>query len=264
MTSIGFIGGGKMAEAIIKGLISSKSFALPGMRVSEPDPGRKKYLEEQYLISVTDNNREVITLSDIVVLAVKPQVLTKVLPEITPRAGQLLISIAAGITLSYMEKRLPNASIVRAMPNNPALVGAGMTALAVGGKVGKEQLEKARRIFGSVGQVVEVEEKVMDAVTGLSGSGPAYVYLMIEALAEAGKKLGIEQQSAEKLAVETVLGAARTMKETGKSAQELREMVASPGGTTMEGLKVLEKKKFVEAVVEAVKAAAEKSKKLSQ
>ncbi len=264
MTSIGFIGGGKMAEAIIKGLISSKSFALPEICVSEPDPERKKYLEEQYRISVTDNNREVIALSDIIILAVKPQVLTKVLPEITPRAGQLLISIAAGITLSYMEKRLPNASIVRAMPNNPALVGAGITALAVGGKVKKEQLEEARKIFAAIGQVVEVEEKFMDAVTGLSGSGPAYVYLMIEALTEAGKKLGIDQKSAEKLAVETVLGAAKTTKETGKPASELREMVTSPGGTTIEGLKVLEKRKFAETVVEAVKAAAEKSKKLSQ
>lgn len=264
MTSIGFIGGGKMAEAIIRGLISSKAFSPSEIRVSEPDPERIKRLKERYSISVADNNRDVIPLSDIIILAVKPQVLTGVLPEITPMAGQLLISIAAGITLAYMEKRLPGTPIIRTMPNNPALVGAGMTAMAVGTKVKKEQLEEARKIFASIGEVVEVEEKFMDAVTGLSGSGPAYVYLMIEALTEAGKELGLEQDKARRLAVETVYGAAKTIKDTGKPAEELREMVTSPGGTTIEGLKVLEKKKFVEAVVAAVKAAAQKSKKLSQ
>ena len=264
MTRIGFIGGGKMAEALVKGLLSSKLVKHSDVHVFDADPGRRKYLGEAYSVSIENGNQEAANASEVVVLAVKPQVLPEGVQGIKIGGSKLLISIAAGITIEFLEKAFPGVPLVRAMPNNPALVGAGITAIASGKLATRDSLLVTKEIFAAIGEVVMVEEKDMDAVTGLSGSGPAYVYLMIEALAEAGKKLGIDRESAERLAVETVLGAARTMKETGKSAKELREMVTSPGGTTIEGLKVLEKRKFAEAVVEAVKAAAEKSKKLSQ
>ena len=265
-----------MAEAIIKGILESKiSFApeirISGIPVSDIDEKRLKglkqnilVLDKKHLVNTYTDNKQVAKLSEIVLLAVKPQNMGKVVDEIEIDEGKLVISIAAGITINFLEKAFPNIAIIRAMPNNPASIGAGITAIAKGKKVKQEQFKQAWKIFGSVGEVVEVEEDLMDAVTGLSGSGPAFVYSVIEALAKAGKKLGIEQKTAQKLAVETVLGAARTMKETGKSPKELREMVASPGGTTIEGLKVLEKKKFAEALVEAVIAAAKKSEELSR
>lgn len=259
MTRIGFIGGGKMAEALISRLGASH-------KIIASDVSRKRlsYLKKKYRIKTTTDNLDVFSSAEVVILAVKPQIVPEVIDELRVPKEKLLISIAAGITLGSLEKKFPGVPIVRVMPNNPALVGAGITALALGKSARKEHGEQANKIFRSVGEVVMVEEKNMDAVTGLSGSGPAYVYSMIEALASAGEKLGIARKEAEKLAVQTVLGAAKTMKETGKSAKELREMVTSPGGTTIEGLKVLEKRKFSEALVEAVKAAAEKSKKLSK
>ena len=278
MTQIGFIGGGKMAEALLKGILSERISTESQLRisdifVSEISKDRLQYLKENKNIAVLDNekilhlysdNQQVAKLSEVVILAVKPQDIDKVVEEIEIDKGKLVISIAAGITLGYLQESLPNAAVIRSMPNNPALVSAGITAFAPGKNVSQEQLNLAKRLFETVGEVIEVKEELMDAVTGLSGSGPAYVYLMIEALAEAGEKLGLGKQEAEKLAVETVLGAAKTAKETGKPAKELREMVASPGGTTREGLKVLEERKFSEALIEAVKAAAAKSKKLSQ
>jgi pyrroline-5-carboxylate reductase len=264
VTSIGFIGGGKMAEALIRGILSSKVVSASEIHVSEIDPERRKFIENTYLVSVHDDNQQAAAQSEVVILAVKPQVLPEVVRGLKATQPKLLVSIAAGITLGFLEKNFPEVPVIRAMPNNPALVGAGITAIASGKLVTRDSLLVIQRIFEAVGEVVMLEEKDMDAVTGLSGSGPAYVYLMIEALTEAGAKLGLEAKAAEKLAVETVLGAAQTMKQTGKPAKELREMVTSPGGTTMEALKVLDKKKFREALVEAVKAAAEKSKKLSR
>ena len=266
MTRIGFIGGGKMAEALIKGLLSS--FKPEEISVYDIDKERIRYIDANYHVVTyatvpgCNDNQGIVDFSDIVVLAIKPQLVPGIIKELRVPANKLLISIAAGITLGSLEKAFPGVPIVRVMPNNPALVGAGIAAIALGKSAKKEHGELANKIFKSVGEVIMVEEKNMDAVTGLSGSGPAYVYLMIEALASAGEELGIAKKEAEKLAVQTVLGAAKTMQETGKSAKELREMVTSPGGTTVEGLKVLEKRKFSEAIVSAVKAAAEKSKKL--
>lgn len=263
MVSIGFIGGGRMAEALINGLISSGALKPEQVLFSDIDPERSGHISKKYGAKAA-SAAEIVRGSEAVVLAVKPQVVPDVIKGLSFSKEKLLISIAAGITIGFLEKAFPGVAVIRSMPNNPALVGAGITALARGEHVSDEQLALASRIFGSVGEVVMVKEKDMDAVTGLSGSGPAYVYLMIEALAEAGKKLGLDPATAEKLALETVSGAARTMKETKKSAKELREMVTSPGGTTLEGLKVLEKMRFAEALVEAVAAAAKKSKKLSQ
>ncbi len=253
-----------MAEAIIKGLLSSKIVAGSDIHVSDVDEKRLGLLKSTLSVSVYSDNNRVAKSSEIIILSVKPQNMAKVVKEIEVDEGKLVISIAAGITLEFLEKAFPGKAVVRAMPNNPALVGAGITALAKGKDVSAGQFEQAKKIFKSVGEVVEIEEKLMDAVTGLSGSGPAYVYLMIESLTEAGVSLGLDEKAAQELAVQTVLGAAKTMAETNKSAQELKEMVTSPGGTTIEGLKVLEKFKFKQAIIEAVKAAAKKSKKLSQ
>jgi pyrroline-5-carboxylate reductase len=277
VTEIGFIGGGKMAEALLKG-IHGKGFAFgPELRVSkifvsEINKARLQYLKKDPNIAILDkkellqfyDNKQVAKLSEVVILAVKPQDIPKVVEEIEIDKGKLVISIAAGISLNYLQRSLPGAAVIRAMPNNPALVSAGITSLAQGNNVTQKQLDLAKRLFESVGEVIVVEEKLMDAVTGLSGSGPAYVYLMIEALTKAGEELQLSEKQAKTLAIETVLGAAKTAKETGKPAKELREMVTSPGGTTMEGLKVLNERKFSEALIEAVKAAAAKSKKLSQ
>ncbi|MBN2058725.1 MAG: pyrroline-5-carboxylate reductase [Candidatus Saganbacteria bacterium] len=265
MTNIGFIGGGKMAEAIIKGLLDSGCVAAADVHVAEIRRERRQQLAAACRVGVYADNSEVAGLHpDVLVLAVKPQDLANAVNGLVVHGRSLVISIAAGLTLATLEKAFPQNAVIRAMPNNPALVKAGVTALAPGRKVKPDQLELAKKIFGSVGGVVTVDEKLMDAVTGLSGSGPAYVYLMIEGLTRAGVKLGLENKTAEHLAVETVFGAAKTLKESGRGARELREMVTSPGGTTIEGLKVLEKKGFIPALLDAVKAAAEKSKKLSQ
>ncbi|MFH1683556.1 MAG: pyrroline-5-carboxylate reductase [Candidatus Margulisiibacteriota bacterium] len=262
MTRIGLIGGGKMAEALI-----SRLGAPHKIIASDISRQRLNYLRKKYKIKITTDNLDVFSSAEVVILAVKPQNMAGVLmglrnAERVTSKRKIIISIAAGVPINYLQKNLPGCQIIRTMPNNPSLVGAGMTAIAKGKSVTRYALRVTKRIFETVGEVIEVPERLMDAVTGLSGSGPAYVYLMIEALASAGEKLGIAKKEAEKLAVQTVLGAAKTMRETGKTAKELIAMVTSPGGTTIEGLKVLEKRKFSEAIVSAVKAAAEKSKKL--
>jgi len=264
VTSIGFIGGGRMAEAIIQGLLSSNLVSGSEIFVYDIKANLREYLSKKYFISVEAENQKVASLSEVLILAVKPQNVSEAIKGLEIPKEKLLISIAAGIRLGYLEKAFPSVPIVRVMPNNPALVGAGITAMTLGKSAKEPHRHLAEKIFKSVGEVIMIEEKNMDAVTGLSGSGPAFVYLAIEAMTDAGKKLGLDQKAAQKLALETVLGAARTMKETGKSAKELREMVTSPGGTTIEGLKVLEKRKFAAALREAVIAAARKSKTLSR
>jgi pyrroline-5-carboxylate reductase len=249
-----------MAEALIARSKSPRSIIA-----SDISSKRLAYLRKKYKIRKAKNNLEVFKAAQIIILAVKPQNMAEVLRG-TRGAGRgtLVISIAAGIPLSYLQEKLPGIPVIRAMPNNPALVGMGMTALARGKKVSRAQYKKAAAIFKAVGEVVEVKERLMDAVTGLSGSGPAYVYQTIEALAYGGVAAGLPKRTAAELALITVLGAAYTVLNTGKSPAELREMVASPGGTTIEGLKVLKKKGFSKALIEAVKAAAKKSKALSK
>ncbi|MBI5078815.1 hypothetical protein HZB08_02210 [Candidatus Saganbacteria bacterium] len=175
-----------------------------------------------------------------------------------------MVWFAAGISLKCLQKKLPGFAVVRAMPNNPCLVGAGITALVKGRGVSRAQYQKAEAIFKTVGEVVAVPEKWMDAVTGLSGSGPAFVYAVIEALTKGGIASGLPEKVAAKLALLTVFGAAETVRKTGRSPRELREMVVSPGGTTIEGLLVMDKFKVAEALARAVAAAAEKSKILSR
>lgn len=264
MTRIGFIGGGRMAEALI-----SRIKSLRYISVSDINKKRLKYLKRKYKVKAAKDNLSAFRFGEIVILAVKPQNMAEVLEELRAqnterRTQKLVVSIAAGIPLSYLQKKLPGIPIVRAMPNNPCLVGMGITGLAKGKAASRDLYKKAVEIFKSVGDVVEVPEKWMDAVTGLSGSGPAFVYQCIEALASGGAAAGLPKKVAAGLALQTVMGAAATVIETGKSPGELTEMVASPGGTTVEGLKVLKKYRFSQALVKAVAAAAKKSKVLSK
>jgi len=265
MKKIAFIGAGKMAEALIA--------HLPGVKniiVSDINKSRLKYLKQKYHVRTIEDNFEAFFAADIIILAVKPQNMAEVITELKAESFKfhgsykLLISIAAGISLDYLEKHLAGLAIVRAMPNNPCLVGMGITALSKGKKVAKKQFEEAENIFKAVGETVIVPEKWMHAVTGLSGSGPAYVYAAIEALTLGGVAEGLPRPVGLKLAVQTVLGSAAAIIKTGKSPQELTAMVASPGGTTIEGLKILKKHKHGKALASAVRAAAQKSRQLSK
>ncbi len=263
MTKIAFIGAGKMAEALIAKLAKSNQ-----IMAADIDVKRLNYLKKKYKINITKENTEAFSFGQVVVLAVKPQNMSDVLCELesqlTAYSSQLVISIAAGVTLNFLQQRLPGTAIIRTMPNNPCLIGQGITAIAKGKKATAKNVKQAIAIFESVGQVFEVPEKLMDAVTGLSGSGPAFVYQTIEALTLGGVDAGLPKQLAEKFALQTVIGAALTVKNTGKSPTELTVMVASPGGTTIEGLKMLEKYELPKALKEAVTAAARKSAYLSK
>lgn len=260
---IAFIGGGKMAEAMIARLKSYKII------VSDVDPKRLAALDFKFKLKTTFNNQEAFDYGEVVVLAVKPQQVGAVLAEVGSsesgvRSRKLVISIAAGIPLRYIEKKLPGAAVVRAMPNNPALVGKGITAIAKGKKVGSRELRVGRVILEAIGEVVEVPERYMDAVTGLSGSGPAFVYEAIEGLIDGGVACGLPPKLAEKLALRTIVGAVETVEQTAKPPQVLKAMVTSPGGTTIEGLKVLEKFELKRAKREAVIAATKKAKELAR
>ena len=231
---IAFIGAGRMAEALISRL--PKNFQVIAADV---DQKRLSTLVRKYGLRAVAGNQAAFSAGDVVILAVKPQQMAAVAAELKTadfrRRPKIIVSIAAGVPLRWLGKQLPGQLIVRAMPNNPCLVGAGITALAKGKRVAPGQLNVVNKIFKAVGEVVELPEKMLDAVTGLSGSGPAYVYWMIEGLVAGGVAAGLPQQLAKKLAVETVIGAAVTAKQTAHSLTDLRMMVASPGGTTVEG-----------------------------
>jgi len=250
---IAFVGAGRMAEALIKGLNSS------GICASDVSSRRLKLLKSRYRIKTFKNNIDCIKRADVIVLAVKPKTMGSVLREIGPsvRPGHLVISIAAGVPTYSIRKYIRKAGIVRSMPNNPALVGAGVTAISSKNRI-------AEAIFSSVGEVVVIPEKLMDAVTALSGSGPAFIYLAAQALEEGGRAAGLSRKAARKLAIETVFGAGKTMKLSGKDPAELADMVASPGGTTRAGMKVLSRLGFKKAVKSAIMAAAGRSKELGR
>ncbi len=266
MWKLGFIGGGRMAEAIIKGLLASGKISAEEMAVSTPSFSRREYLEHTYGVRAFFDNPNLVRESAVVVLAVKPQVAPQVLEEIREAMQEkvpLLISIVAGLSLARLEKHLGVSRLVRVMPNTPALVLSGVSALCGGQGAGEEDLALAEKIFSALGEVLQVPENLFDAVTGLSGSGPAYVFAFIEALVDGGVKEGLPREVAEKLAVGTVLGAARLMKETGDNPYVLKAMVTSPGGTTMAGLKALADRAFHGAVMEAVSAATRRARELS-
>ena len=265
-SKITFIGGGQMAEAMIGGLLGGQVCSAETIWATDPVAERRDRLKGRFGVQVGSANLEAVTWAEVVVLAVKPQILPAILKELGPiLAHSLVISIVAGVTIQTIAEQMGGgARVVRAMPNTPALVREGMTALATGDGVSDKDVHLARTIFETVGLVVEVEERLMDAVTGLSGSGPAYVFQAIEALADGGVMMGLPRQTAELLAAQTVLGAARLVLESGVHPAQLKDRVASPGGTTIAGLHQLEQGGFRAALMAAVEAATTRSKELGR
>lgn len=265
-SKVSFIGAGKMAEALISGLCRQKALPPSCIYISDRQKGRMELLSEKYGVKSVQNNCSAIAGASIIVLAVKPQDMNLLLEEISPFVTrfQLVISIAAGITLDTLQKKLKKISLIRAMPNNPALAGAGITALSQGIFAKKGQLEFADAIFRTVGETIFVPEKYMDAVTALSGSGPAFTYLFLEGLIEGAKKAGLPALTAKRLALKTIEGSAQAAAKADKSFKDLVAMVASKGGTTEAGIKVLKKGKFKEMVQKTVLAAAKRSKELNK
>jgi pyrroline-5-carboxylate reductase len=264
---IAFLGGGNMAEALIKGLIAAGTATPDQILVTDISSDRLEYLNKTYGVMPQKSNPDAARGADVVVLSVKPQVIERVLADIAPAVDEskLVISIAAGINIDKIEKALPGKSrVIRVMPNTPALVLAGAAALAGGRNATSGDLALARGIFNAVGRAVIVEEKLMDAVTGLSGSGPAYVFMIIDALSDAGVKAGLPRQLALELAAQTVYGSAKMVLETKEHPGKLRDMVTSPGGTTIEGLHALEKGKLRAVLMNAVEAATARSKELGK
>ena len=265
---IGFIGGGAMARALAGGLLAA---GVPAERLSaaDPDPGQRQGFARDVGVTPGSDNAAVVAGSDVVVLAVKPAVVGAVLNELSGDAQlerPLWISIAAGVTLSTLSERLPaGARIVRAMPNTPALVGAGATAFSANAAASADDRGIASALFESVGSVWQAPaESMLDAVTGLSGSGPAYVFLLLEALGDAGVRVGLPREAAHQLACQTVYGATRLAMETGRHPATLKDQVTSPGGTTIAGLEQLEAGGVRAAIYKAVAAATARSRELSR
>lgn len=268
MKKLGFIGAGNMAGALIKGLIAAKLYRAQDILVSDTVPAQLTTIKRTYKVTGTKDNREVVRESQTIVLAVKPQILNQVLAEIQPEVtkDKLFISIAAGVPLQRLEQGLGGkARVVRVMPNTPALLGKGI-AVVVRGKNAQPKDEKLTvTMFRGVGEALAVkDEALMDPVTGLSGSGPAYVYLFAEALIAGGIQAGLEPKVAAQLTYQTIEGAVAMLKETGKTPKELRDMVTSPGGTTLAGLSRLVEGRFTETVIAGVGAATHRSKELGQ
>ncbi|MBW4634365.1 MAG: pyrroline-5-carboxylate reductase [Iphinoe sp. HA4291-MV1] len=270
----GLIGGGVMGETLLSRLIARKIYQPSDVLVSEPQISRQGFLEDQYGVKVTADNRLVFTpTTEVVFLAVKPQVFSALAQEFADviatdskplDSKPLVISILAGVTLNQLEAAFPHLPVIRAMPNTPATVGAGMTAICPGAYTKANHHETAKRLFSAVGEVVEVSENLMDAVTGLSGSGPAYVALLVEALADGGVAAGLPRAIANQLALQTVLGTAKLLHETKIHPAELKDRVTSPGGTTIAGVAQLERAGFRSALIEAVKAATIRSQELGK
>jgi pyrroline-5-carboxylate reductase len=265
--TIGFLGAGKMATALAKGFIRAKLVTPRQLIASDPLSAATAAFAKEVGSKTTASNAEVAQFADVLILAVKPDQVPGVLADIREHFTEkhLLISIAAGIPISKMEGGLgANARVIRVMPNTPALVGASASAYALGKSARPEDGALAQKLFSSIGVAFQLREYLLDAVTGLSGSGPAYVYLFIEGLSDGGVAAGLPRDIATKLAAQTVLGGAKMVLDTGLHPGALKDMVTSPGGTTIEGLHELEKGNFRATAISAVRAATEKSRKLGQ
>lgn len=263
--SLAVIGGGKMGAALIQGILRAGLAAPKRVWVAEPVSALRAALAKETGVNVTADNAAAVKKARVILLAVKPGVVPAALAQIKPvfTDDHLLLSIAAGVTLAKLEAGLPaGARVIRAMPNTPALVGAGAAGFAPGAAATADDAALAQRILGSVGSALEVPEKLLDAVTGLSGSGPAYIYMVIEALSDGGVAMGLPRDVATRLAAQTVLGAAKMVLETGLHPGVLKDQVTSPGGTTIEGLHALEAGRLRATLMQAVKAATEKSRLL--
>jgi pyrroline-5-carboxylate reductase len=261
---IAFIGGGTMGEAMVKCLLTKKVAAPRNMVVSDISPVRRELLSREYGVSTLADNRKAVANADLIILAVKPQNLPQVMEEInTPSPEQLVLSIVAGATLSNLCQGLSHSSVIRAMPNMPAQIGEGMTIWTATAETEQKQRELARTVLGALGKEIYVtDEKYLGMATALSGSGPAYVFLFIEALVDAGVHIGLPRDMAQELVIQTVFGSTRTVEKTGKHPADLRNMVTSPGGTTTEALLQLERGRFRSFILEAVAAAYKKAERL--
>ncbi len=265
--TLGLVGGGQMGEALVRGIIESGLLGADKIMVVEPYEERREYLQSTYSIKVTDNSAELAKNCSIITLAVKPQIMDMVLDQYRDALGRghLVISIAAGVTIGQLEKGLgAERRIIRVMPNTPCLVLAGASALSGNSSTDAGDIEASLQIFSAVGTCVEVPESMLDAVTGLSGSGPGYVFTFLEAMIDGGVLAGIPRPIAEQLAVQTLYGSAKLARATGEPAAVLKGRVTSPGGTTITGLQVMEEAGLRGTIMTAVEAAAERSRDLGQ
>ena len=265
--AVGFLGAGNMGEAIIKGLLRTGLVPASSLAATDVRADRLRQLGEQYGIRAVTSNRDLVAQSDVIILAVKPQIMGAVLKEIAGAVdrGRLLISVAAGVPVAALREGLGKpARLIRVMPNTPALVLEGVTAIARADGLEAGDLELAQELFGAVGRAVVLDEDALDAVTGLSGSGPAYVAIVIESLADGGVKMGLDRPTAMILAAQTVLGSARLILETGMHPGQLKDMVSSPGGTTIAGIAALEEGGVRRTFISAVERATQRSRELGK
>ena len=265
--TVGFLGAGKMATALARGFLRAGLVGSDKLGASDPSPAARQTFQQETGVAVGTDSLAVVSASNLVILAVKPSQVLSLLHGVRERVTDrhLVISIVAGMPLAKLEGALPlGTRVIRVMPNTPVLVGAGATAFAVGGTATREDSEMTRQLFGSVGLAFEVAEPLLDAVTGVSGSGPAYACLIIEALSDGAVAAGLPRDMATQLAAQTLLGTARLVLETGQHPGSLKDMVTSPGGTTIEALHELEKAGVRGAFMSAVRAAAAKARQLGQ
>ena len=258
---IGFIGGGAMAESLIRGIMNAKLVMPSQIRVNDISKERLDYLSSSFAIVTSPDMREIAQEADILFLTVKPQVISSVLDIIAPLVDKttIIVSVAAGVKIETLQSKLKEVPIIRVMPNTPVAVGEGMSAMALGEFTTTVTSEPIAAVFASVGRVVTVNEDAMDAVTGLSGSGPAYAFVLIDALSDAGVRVGLSRQTSIMLAAQTLLGAAKMVLETNEHPAVLRDKVTSPGGTTIAGVHVLEQQGVRAALIDAVIAATNRS-----
>ena len=262
---ISFVGGGKMGEAIVSGILEAGVAAGRDVRIAEPVEARRDYLSKKLDVKVSPAASDVLDGADLVVLAVQPKDLAAVMRDVGPGLtdGQVVVSIVAGAVMDTLLDGLGHDAVIRVMPNTPAQIGAGMTVWTASSAVPEAQIEATRRILQTLGEELYVaDERLVDMATALSASGPAYVFLFIEALIDAGVYLGMPRDMARKLTLQTVAGSTRLVDETGLHPAQLKDMVTSPGGTTIEALRTFERGRFRATVIDAVKAAYEKSQAL--
>lgn len=262
---IGMVGGGQMGEALLRGMIEAGLVTSSQLMLAEPDSDRRAYMEAKYCIDSTDSPAVLCRHSEVIIMAVKPQVMESVLNRYALLlSGQLLISLAAGITIAAMEKIAGKVRLIRVMPNTPALVSAGASALSVNSMATAGDIQIGMDIFSSIGTCVHLDENLLDAVTGLSGSGPGFVFTFIEAMIDGGVLAGLPRPVARQLVLQTVYGSARLALESGDEPGALKGMVTSPGGTTITGIHELEKGGLRSAVMSAVDRAAKRSTELGR
>ena len=261
-----FIGGGAMAESIIRGILNAELVMPSQIMVNDISSERLAYLSSSFSIATTLDSQEIVKQADILFLTVKPQVISDVIDTIAPIVTKttIVVSVAAGVPIAMLQSKMSGVPIIRVMPNTPVAVGEGMSAMALGKYATKVVSDPVAEVFASVGRVVTVSEESMDAVTGLSGSGPAYAFVVIDALADAGVRVGLSRQTSILLAAQTLLGAAKMVLETNEHPAKLRDMVTSPGGTAIAGVHALEQKGVRATIIDAVVAATKRSREMGK